>query len=137
MPVEEAAAGRHPVSPQRQGDGAPLGEVLDADAEGQRHGRGEAGAGKIGGNAAEGDANGQSLGDVVEGDRRDEEEDAASPGGVQPFRLVGPFAGVEVGKHTVHAAQEEAAGQKADGGGSQGMPPSCSVNSIAGASREK
>lgn len=71
--LHDAGQGPHPKGfgpaepflAQRQGDGSPLGEVLDADTQGQSDGGGELGGGVPLGGQRKGDAHRHPLRDVV------------------------------------------------------------------------
>ena len=90
-----------------QGDGSPLGEVLDADTQGQSDGGGELGGGVPLGGQRKGDAHRHPLRDVVESDGQDQKGGPAA-------QMAEGFRG-ELGEQGVHGQQE---------GDAQDGPPS-------------
>ena len=116
---EEGSSGADPLLPQGEGDGSPLREVLQADADGQRHGRGETAAAVLG-SQGEGQAHRHPLRDVVQGDGQ-HHQGGPAPGGGQALGLVS--VGVQVGEQTVQAPQEQHPQKKAARGGEPAVPP--------------
>ena len=113
--LHDAGQGPHPKGfgpaepflAQRQGDGSPLGEVLDADTQGQSDGGGELGGGVPLGGQRKGDAHRHPLRDVVESDGQDQKGGPAA-------QMAEGFRG-ELGEQGVHGQQE---------GDAQDGPPS-------------
>ena len=110
---QEGLHGGNALLPQGQGDRGPLGEVLDAHAQGQRHGSGHGGAvpPMLSGHG-KGEADSHPLGDVVERHRQ-HHEGGPLPGAVGTLGLF--FPKMQMGHHVVHQQQEYNTQNKASG----------------------